>query len=95
MEAALPTQEEAIGHQCMEVGMKVEIFTGGVPARVGITIPGIPSGRPMLAPWVLFWIPDVQVLAPKSLCDRITQKLKEGLERQKRINLNKTDFSLG
>ena len=32
--------------------------------------------------WVLSWIPDVKVLAPKSLRDRIVEKLQDGLRRQ-------------
>jgi hypothetical protein len=32
--------------------------------------------------WVLSWIPDVKVLAPKSLRDRIAEKLQDGLRRQ-------------
>ena len=31
--------------------------------------------------WVLSWMPDVRVLAPKSLRDRITLKLTDGLRR--------------
>jgi len=49
------------------------------------------TGRKELVRWILSWMPDVQVLAPKSLRDRITQKLKEGLEQQEKINPNKAD----
>ena len=37
--------------------------------------------RKELVRWVLFWMPDVRVLAPKSLRDRIPLKLEEGLRR--------------
>lgn len=40
------------------------------------------SGRKELIRWVLSWMPDVQVLAPKSLKDRIEEKLRDGLTRQ-------------
>lgn len=40
------------------------------------------SGRKELIRWVLSWMPDVQVLAPKSLKDRIEEKLRDGLARQ-------------
>ena len=40
------------------------------------------SGRKELIRWVLSWMPDVQVLAPKSLKDRIAEKLRDGLSRQ-------------
>lgn len=32
--------------------------------------------RKELVRWVLFWVPDVRVLAPKSLRDRIALKLE-------------------
>jgi len=32
--------------------------------------------------WVLSWMPDVNVLAPKSLRDRIAEKLRDGLQAQ-------------
>ena len=38
--------------------------------------------RKELVRWVLSWIPDVKVLAPKSLRDRIVEKLQDGLRRQ-------------
>jgi len=39
------------------------------------------TGRKELVRWVLSWMPDVQVLAPKSLRDRIALKLEQGLQR--------------
>jgi predicted DNA-binding transcriptional regulator YafY len=39
------------------------------------------TGRKELVRWVLSWMPDVRVLAPKSLRDRITLKLTDGLQR--------------
>jgi len=39
------------------------------------------TGRKELVRWVLSWMPDVQVLAPKSLRDGIALKLLEGLRR--------------
>ncbi len=35
--------------------------------------------RKELVRWVLSWMPDVKVLAPKSLRDRIAEKLQAGL----------------
>ena len=40
------------------------------------------TGRKELVRWVLSWIPEVKVLAPKSLRDRIVEKLQDGLRRQ-------------
>ena len=40
------------------------------------------TGRKELVRWVLSWIPDVKVLAPKSLRNRIAEKLQDGLRRQ-------------
>ena len=40
------------------------------------------TGRKELVRWVLSWMPDVKVLAPKSLRDRITEKLRDGLRAQ-------------
>lgn len=37
------------------------------------------TGRKELVRWVLSWMPDVRVLAPKSLRDRVALKLEEGL----------------
>ena len=39
-------------------------------------------GRKELVRWVLTWMPEVRVLAPQSLRDRIALKLEEGLRRQ-------------
>ncbi len=39
------------------------------------------TGRKELGRWVLSWMPDVRVLAPRSLRDRITLKLTDGLRR--------------
>ena len=41
------------------------------------------TGRKELVRWVLSWMPDVKVLAPRSLRDRIAEKLRDGLQRQK------------
>ena len=41
------------------------------------------TGRKELIRWILSWMPDVKVLAPKSLHDRITEKLQDGLRAQK------------
>ena len=38
------------------------------------------TGRKELVRWVLSWIPDVKVLAPKSLRDRIAEKAAEFVE---------------
>jgi len=40
------------------------------------------TGRKELVRWVLSWMPDVKVLAPKSLRDRIAEKLRDGLREQ-------------
>lgn len=40
------------------------------------------TGRKELVRWILSWMPDVKVLAPKSLRDRITEKLQDGLQTQ-------------
>ncbi len=40
------------------------------------------TGRKELVRWVLSWMPDVKVLAPKSLRERITEKLRDGLRAQ-------------
>ena len=40
------------------------------------------TGRKELIRWVLSWMPDVRVLSPKSLRERIEQKLRDGLARQ-------------
>jgi predicted DNA-binding transcriptional regulator YafY len=42
------------------------------------------TGRKELIRWVLSWMPDVEVLAPKSLKDRIKEKLQDGLSVQNR-----------
>ena len=39
------------------------------------------TGRKELIRWVLSWMPDVKVPAPKSLRDRIKEKLRDGLSR--------------
>ena len=41
------------------------------------------TGRKELTRWVLLWIPDVKVLAPKGLHGRIMEKLQDGLRAQK------------
>ena len=40
------------------------------------------TGRKELVRWILSWMPDVKVLAPKSLRDRIDEKLRDGLRAQ-------------
>ena len=40
------------------------------------------TGRKELVRWILSWMPDVKVLAPKSLRDRIVEKLRDGLRAQ-------------
>ncbi|MEI6972620.1 MAG: WYL domain-containing protein, partial [bacterium] len=40
------------------------------------------TGRKELIRWILSWMPDVTVLSPKSLKDRITEKLQDGLRAQ-------------
>jgi predicted DNA-binding transcriptional regulator YafY len=37
------------------------------------------TGRKKLVRWVLSWMPDVKVLSPRSLRDRIAEKLRDGL----------------
>ena len=44
----------------------------------------VTTGRKELVRWVLSWMPDVKVLTPKSLRDRIKEKLRDGLSRQNR-----------
>ena len=38
------------------------------------------TGRKELVRWILFWMPDVKVLEPKTLADRIIEKLQSGLQ---------------
>jgi predicted DNA-binding transcriptional regulator YafY len=40
------------------------------------------AGHQELVRWILSWMPDVTVLAPKSLRDRIKEKLRDGLRAQ-------------
>ncbi len=40
------------------------------------------TGRKELVRWILSWMPDVKVLTPKSLRDRIVEKLQDGLRAQ-------------
>ena len=40
------------------------------------------TGRKQVIRLVLSWMPDVKVLAPKSLLDRICEKLEAGLRSQ-------------
>jgi len=47
-------------------------------ATFGLSAPG----RKELIRWVLSWMPDVRVLAPKSLHERIVEKLRDGLRAQ-------------
>lgn len=53
------------------------------------------SGRQELIRWVLSWMPDVRVLAPKSLRDRIEEKLRNGLARQSGVEEVPTSGSSG
>ena len=48
------------------------------------------TGRKELIRWILSWMPDVKVLAPKSLHHRIVEKLRDGLRAQelKKIELD-------
>ena len=38
------------------------------------------TGRKELVRWILSWMPDVKVLALKSLRDRIAEKLRDGIQ---------------
>ena len=38
------------------------------------------SGHKELVRWVLSWMPDVEVLAPRKLRDRVREKLSEALD---------------
>ena len=40
------------------------------------------TGRKELVRWILSWMPDVKVLEPKTLRDRIVEKLRSGLLAQ-------------
>jgi hypothetical protein len=40
------------------------------------------TGRKELVRWILSWMPDVKVLAPRSLRDRVAEKLRDGLRAQ-------------
>ena len=40
------------------------------------------TGRKQVIRWVLSWMPDVKVLSPKSLRDRVCEKLEAGLRLQ-------------
>jgi predicted DNA-binding transcriptional regulator YafY len=40
------------------------------------------TGRKQVIRWVLSWMPDVKVLFPKSLRDRVCEKLEAGLRLQ-------------
>mgnify|MGYP001044445828 CR=1 FL=1 len=53
------------------------------------------SGRQELIRWILSWMPDVRVLAPKSLKDRIEEKLRDGLALQSGIEEVSTSSSSG
>ena len=53
------------------------------------------TGRQELTRWVLSWMPDVRVLAPKSLKARIEEKLRDGLARQSGIEESSTSSSSG
>jgi len=70
-----------------------QTFTQRPDGRVEMRL--VTSGRKELIRWVLSWMPDVQVLAPKSLKDRIEQKLRDGLARQNVIEKVSTSSSSG
>ncbi|MEI6788430.1 MAG: WYL domain-containing protein [bacterium] len=40
------------------------------------------TGRKELVRWILSWMPDVKALEPKTLADRIVEKLQSGLQAQ-------------
>ena len=40
------------------------------------------TSRKELVQWVLSWMPDVKVLSPRSLRNRIAEKLRDGLRAQ-------------
>lgn len=40
------------------------------------------TGRKQVVRWIHSWMPDVKVLAPKSLRDRVCEKLEAGLRSQ-------------
>ena len=42
----------------------------------------VTTGRKELIRWILSWMPDVKVLEPSSLHDRIVEKLRAGLGNQ-------------
>ena len=42
------------------------------------------TGRKELVRWILSWMPDVKVLAPRNLRDRIAEKLRDGLRAQEK-----------
>jgi hypothetical protein len=44
------------------------------------------TGRKELVRWILSWMPEVKVLAPKSLRDRIAEKLRDGIQTHGSIN---------
>jgi len=70
-----------------------QTFTQRPDGRVEMRIET--SGRKELIRWVLSWMPDVRVLAPKSLKDRIEEKLRDGLARQSGIEEVSTRGSSG
>lgn len=61
-------------HRSQEFGTRPD---GCVEMRMETT------GRKELVRWILSWMPDVKVLSPKSLRERITEKLRDGLQAQK------------
>jgi len=56
-----------------------EAFSFGLARKLLAHYEGTPLHLDMKA--VLSWMPDVRVLAPKSLKDRIAEKLRDGLAR--------------
>jgi predicted DNA-binding transcriptional regulator YafY len=84
------------GEKPIKVRLLFETETGGLCRRAGMApepeaqAPSRWPGRDAAGDnraegtvrWLLSWIPDVKVLAPKSLRDRIVEKLQDGLQRQ-------------
>ena len=74
------TYEQAVREQHVQVRVEVEVFPERMDGRVEMRRET--TGCKELVRWVLSWMPDVRVLAPKSLRDRIVEKLQDGLHAQ-------------
>ena len=57
-----------------------QVFRARVDGRIEMRLET--TGRKELVRWVLSWMPDVKTLAPRSLRDRIAEKLRDGLRAQ-------------